>query len=198
MSYGKVKCECGKDAVWLYLPATSFKRQLFYCDDCVPKGCSCNSYPIDGDYENQNPDNWKVDEETPCVEYDYSEKGYSFAKIIIAGGREFSDYELLALEAKTFIEEIDTDIVEIVSGKARGADSLGEKWAKEQGHTIKEFPADWEKHGRSAGYLRNSEMANYATHCLCFWDGKSKGTKHMIDLATKKGLMVKIVFYDES
>jgi hypothetical protein len=74
-----------------------------------------------------------------------------------------------------------TDI-EVVSGCARGADQLGERWADERGYPVKRFPADWHKHGKRAGYLRNEEMAGYATHLVAFWDGRSRGTKHMIDL----------------
>lgn len=117
-------------------------------------------------------------------------------RLIIAGGREFNDYELLKEKLGHLLIN-NTDDVEIVSGKARGADSLGEKYAKEKGYLIKEFPADWNKHGKAAGYLRNKEMAEYATHCVCFWDGESKGTKHMIDLANKMGLELRIIKYNK-
>lgn len=112
-------------------------------------------------------------------------------KVIIAGGRDFKDFELLVHS----IWDLDL-VTEVVSGKARGADSLGEQWAKENNIPISAHPADWDTHGKSAGYIRNSEMADYADALLAFWDGKSKGTKHMIDLATKKGLEVKVVKYN--
>lgn len=105
-------------------------------------------------------------------------------KLIVAGGRDFNDYDLLKSKLDKLLSN--KTHVEIVSGKARGADSLGEKYAKEKGYKIKEFPADWGKYGRAAGYIRNKEMAEYADGCLCFWDGKSKGTKHMIDLVEEK------------
>jgi hypothetical protein len=113
-------------------------------------------------------------------------------KVIIAGGRDFSDYEKL----KTFCEEIlsDKTDIEIVSGKAKGADSLGEEYAKEKNYPVKEFPADW-KLGRGAGYIRNTQMANYANVLICFWDGKSKGTKNMIDAARNKSLQVYVCCY---
>ncbi len=60
---------------------------------------------------------------------------------------------------------------------------------------IIEFPADWEKFGKKAGYIRNEEMAKYSDSCIVFWDGKSKGTKHMIELAKKYNLNLKIVKY---
>jgi len=115
-------------------------------------------------------------------------------RLIVAGGREFNDYELLKEKLDNLLIN-NTDDVEIVSGKARGADSLGEKYAKEKGYPVKEFPAKWNEYGKRAGYLRNEEMALYATHCVCFWDGKSKGTKHMIDLAKKSNLNLRVVSY---
>ena len=86
-----------------------------------------------------------------------------------------------------------TDI-EIVSGTAKGADQLGEKYAKEKGYPVKQFPADWSK-GKSAGYVRNEEMAKYADALIAFWNGLSKGTGHMIDLAKKYKLKIRICNY---
>ena len=106
-------------------------------------------------------------------------------KLIIAGSREFTDYELLTemLAAK----DLNADTVtEVVSGCARGADRLGEKWAGAQGIPIARFPANWDSYGKRAGYVRNSEMAEYADACIVFWNGSSKGTKHMIDIAKRK------------
>jgi len=113
-------------------------------------------------------------------------------KVIIAGGRDFSDYEKL----KSFCDEnlSDKTDIEIVSGKAKGADSLGEQYAKENNYPVKEFPADW-KLGRGAGYIRNTQMANYADILICFFDGKSKGTKNMIDTARNKSLPVFVCRY---
>ena len=90
--------------------------------------------------------------------------------------------------------KIQTEI-EIVSGTANGADKLGEKFAKENGYPIKQFPADWDKNGKGAGYIRNAQMAEYADALIVFWDGKSKGTKHMIDLAKRANLKLKISYY---
>jgi len=85
-----------------------------------------------------------------------------------------------------------TEEIEIVSGTARGADEMGERFAKEKGYALKQFPADWDTFGKSAGYRRNSQMADYADACVVFWDGKSRGTKHMIDLAEKTGLLLRV------
>ena len=115
-------------------------------------------------------------------------------KVIIAGTRNFNDYNLLKKKLDKILSNITDDIV-IVSGKARGADTLGEKYAKEKGYQIAEFPADWEKFGRSAGYKRNVQMAEYADACVCFWDGRSPGTKHMIDIANQHKLQIRVVKY---
>lgn len=132
-------------------------------------------------------------------------------KIIIAGGRDFNDMELLERSChesfSTLSEEglltndvrIDIPNMEIVCGKARGADTLGEEFAKRYGIKIKYFPANWSAYGKSAGYIRNKEMAKYAKEdngvLIAFWDKKSKGTKHMIDLANSSGLKVFVYNY---
>jgi len=114
-------------------------------------------------------------------------------KIIIAGSRDFNDYDLLKKKCDRFFGE--KLYYEIVSGTAKGADLLGERYAKEKYYPITKFPADWDKYGKSAGYIRNKQMADYADGLIAFWDGKSKGTKLMIDLAEKKGIEVRIVKY---
>ena len=112
-------------------------------------------------------------------------------KVIIAGGRTFDNYAMLCESCDRTLS-LQSEI-EIVSGTANGADKLGERYAIERGFTVKQFPADWDKHGKSAGYKRNEEMAQYADALIAFWDGKSKGTKHMIDLANLYKLKVKVV-----
>lgn len=103
-------------------------------------------------------------------------------KLIIAGSRDFDNYDLLADKLDTFLGGGKSEFypLEVVSGGARGADRLGERWADEAGCTVKRFLADWETHGKAAGIMRNIEMAQYADALLAFWDGKSKGTRHMI------------------
>ena len=113
-------------------------------------------------------------------------------KIIIAGSRNFNDYNLLKTSCDSLLTQFTN--IEIVSGTARGADKLGERYAREKGSNIKEFPANWNL-GKSAGYIRNDEMAKYSDMLIAFWDGTSKGTKHMIDLANKRSLKVEIVNY---
>lgn len=139
-------------------------------------------------------------------------------RVIIAGGRDFNNYNLLVeqssniilniagrntekkytVEGFEYIEPVDKNY-EIVCGKARGADTLGEQFGKEYGFKIKYFPANWDLYGKSAGYKRNEQMALYAKEdngvLIAFWDQKSKGTKHMIDLVNKHGLKVFVVNY---
>lgn len=114
-------------------------------------------------------------------------------KVIIAGGRNFNDYEKLCQICDNALSK-QTE-VEIVSGTANGADKLGEKYANDNGYPIKQFPADWDKYGKSAGYKRNAQMAEYADALIAFWDGKSRGTKHMIDLAKRANLKVKVSYF---
>ena len=114
-------------------------------------------------------------------------------KVIIAGSRGFSDFQLLYAKCEEILANVDG--VEIVSGTARGADKLGEHYAGLKGHSVRQFPADWDKHGAKSGMIRNKEMAIYADCLIAFWDGESRGTKHMIDLATERGLSVHIINY---
>ncbi len=115
-------------------------------------------------------------------------------KVIIAGSRIFNDYEILHQKCDYILSKVSE--VEIVSGTAYGADKLGKRYANEKGYRLTQFPADWEKYGKSAGYKRNEEMAKYADSLIAFWDGKSKGTKHMIDLAERYKLKVIVVTYN--
>jgi len=110
-------------------------------------------------------------------------------KLIVAGSREFTDYSTLETE----LSNIKDSITEIVSGTARGADRLGERYANENNITLQRMPAEWDKHGRSAGYKRNEQMAEYADSLIAFWDGQSRGTKHMIDIARRLDLEVIVI-----
>lgn len=129
-------------------------------------------------------------------------------RVIIAGGRDFNDYGLLKRKCDKILENKESVIV--VSGKAKGADSLGEEYAKEKGHKIDSYPADWNdmnepcvvrkrKDGSEynvlAGHNRNQKMADVADALIAFWNEKSSGTKDMIDRANKKGIPVRIVKY---
>lgn len=115
-------------------------------------------------------------------------------KVIIAGSRGFNNYDVLrdSCENILFNFKSDHDII-ILSGGARGADLLGERYAGEKGFRIEKYPAEWDKYGRAAGMRRNREMAEEADAVIAFWDGKSHGTKNMIDIAENMGLMVRTI-----
>lgn len=115
-------------------------------------------------------------------------------KVIIAGCRDFSDYDLLKERCDYYLsKKRQEDTVVILSGAAQGADVLGERYAQENGLAIERHPADWKKNGRAAGPIRNAEMAKVADALIAFWDGKSKGTKSMIDLARRNNVPTRIV-----
>ena len=78
---------------------------------------------------------------------------------------------------------------------ANGADKLGERYAKLRGYKIERYPADWNRYGKSAGFKRNVQMSEVADACVCFWDGSSSGTKHMINIAEQKRLPLRIIKY---
>lgn len=113
-------------------------------------------------------------------------------RVIVAGSRGFNDYERLRDVLDKLLASKLPD-VQVVSGAARGADQLGERYASEKGLGVNRMPADWDTHGRRAGYVRNEQMAEVADALVAFWDGESRGTKHMIDIATAKGMMVRVV-----
>lgn len=116
-------------------------------------------------------------------------------KLIVAGPRYYTDFEFVRRKLDLLLSKTDpvADPIEIVSGKARGIDKLGERYAELKGYPIMPFPADWKQYGKPAGHIRNLQMAMYATHAAVFWDGRSKGSKSMIDKAIEKGLVVRIV-----
>lgn len=115
-------------------------------------------------------------------------------RVIVAGGRDFNNYAGLAASLDYLLKNIN-DEIQIVCGMARGADKLGEQYAKERGYKVLYMPADWDIDGRSAGFKRNIKMAEYADALVAFWDGKSPGTRHMIETAKSKGLDIRVKRY---
>lgn len=120
-------------------------------------------------------------------------------RAIIAGGRDFSNYSLLSGKVFDIIGQY-ADVT-IISGHAKGADELGEIYAKKYNIPVKIFSPDWEEYSRATGPIRNREMAKYASEgdsysiLIAFWDGKSKGTKSMIDLGLKYLKEVHVIKY---
>ena len=109
-------------------------------------------------------------------------------RVIIAGSRGITDRDTVTLAMRNSGWKPTV----VLSGGAKGADALGEWWASTRGIIVHKFPADWDTHGKSAGYIRNVEMADNAHALVALWDGESKGTKHMIDEAYRQGLAVYI------
>ena len=114
-------------------------------------------------------------------------------KVIIAGGRDFDDYTRLCRVMDHVLRN--KSEITIISGGSRGADTLGEKYARERGDNLIIIKANWTKYGKSAGYIRNKEMLSLADGVVCFWDKKSKGTGHMINITNKSGKPLKVVHY---
>ena len=115
-------------------------------------------------------------------------------RIAIVGSRNFNNYDLLK---STLLNKFDvSSIVEIISGGAKGADTLGAKFAKEFSIPLTEFLPDWNLHGKSAGYIRNKDIVNNSDIVVAFWDGVSKGTKHSIDMAIKLNKRCEVIIYE--
>lgn len=123
-------------------------------------------------------------------------------KLIVAGSRYFDDYDFVKSRLDHLLSKSTEEVI-IISGRCdlgivtfvtddgiivRGVDGLGERYAKEKGYKVDAFPADWSKYGLAAGPIRNEQMALHGTHCIVFWNGKSKGSKNMVKCAKKAGL----------
>ena len=119
---------------------------------------------------------------------------FPIKRIVIAGCRNYDNYD----EAKKFLDKCllnlksENEII-ILSGGCRGADKIGERYAKENKLQVELFLPKWDKYGKSAGPIRNKLMAELGDIVICFWDGKSKGTKSMINYAKEynKKLIIK-------
>lgn len=109
-------------------------------------------------------------------------------RTIIAGSRNITSMSII----EKAIDDSGFSISTVISGNARGVDTLGEMWAQEHDIPVQLFPAQWQTLGRSAGYRRNEEMARNADALIACWDGVSKGTKHMIDIAHRYNLKVHV------
>jgi hypothetical protein len=109
-------------------------------------------------------------------------------RVIVAGSRGIDDYGAVARA----MADSGLDVKVVLSGRARGVDRLGERWAQEHGAAIELYPADWARHGRAAGMIRNAQMVGSADALVALWDGSSRGTGHVIRLAREAGLRVHV------
>ena len=114
-------------------------------------------------------------------------------KVIIAGGRDFDNYNLLKEKCNNILSNATN--IEIVEGGAKGADTLGKRYGREKEYLIVTFPANWDEHGKAAGVIRNRQMAEYADCLIAFFDGKSRGTKNIIEEARKRNLKIRVINY---
>jgi hypothetical protein len=110
-------------------------------------------------------------------------------RTIIAGSRGVADFDLL----KETISKIDWKITTVLSGTARGVDQLGEQYARDNKIPLERYPAKWNLYGKAAGFRRNQQMAIHADALIALWDGESRGTKHMIDIAKEHNLKIYVL-----
>lgn len=109
-------------------------------------------------------------------------------KIAIVGSRTFTNYEMMCAFIERSLSDAEFNSIEaVVSDGARGADTLAEQYARENGLELIVFPAEWERYGRKAGPLRNVKIIQECDLCFAFWDGQSRGTEHDIDLCKEMG-----------
>ena len=123
-----------------------------------------------------------------------------FYKVIVAGSRTATSeatYQLLTERLDNLLcHKRETHRIVIVSGTANGADKLGERYAADRNWSLERYPADWDTHGKSAGYKRNVEMAENADALVALWDGKSRGTKHMLDIARDRSIPSRTIYFE--
>lgn len=125
------------------------------------------------------------------------EKRQSF-RVIIAGTRHFNDYKMLSAYCdKVLSNKAQTHEIIVLSGHCYGTDLLGERYARERKYSCEIYAAEWSKFGLSAGHRRNRQMAEVADALIAFWDGESRGTKGMIEIAEGKGLMIRVKLYTQ-
>lgn len=119
-----------------------------------------------------------------------------YSSLIIAGGRDFTDIQSMKESLTELVQKnlIDDSTI-LICGMARGADKTGLAIWREAGLRVHKYHADWYNYGASAGYIRNKQMGNVAEALVAFWDGKSRGTKHMIDYMNQLGKPVHIFKY---
>lgn len=126
-------------------------------------------------------------------------------RVIIAGGRDFArnnwdkeDWDLLySTMDKLLQNKRRSHRVVVLCGMAKGRDMAGRTYALQRRFHVRYYPADWDKHGKKAGMIRNELMAQNADALVAFWDGKSHGTKNMIETAQRYGLAIRVIRYSK-
>ena len=100
-------------------------------------------------------------------------------RVIVAGSRFFDNYEFISRSLGLLLK--DKGVTQLICGMAKGVDLCGKRYAEEKGLIVCEFPADWAKYGKSAGAIRNKQMADHGSLLILFWNGKSAGSKNMLE-----------------
>ena len=117
---------------------------------------------------------------------------YNIKKTVaVVGGRDFTDYERMA----KILNTVKYKVSSFVSGGAKGADQLAERYATINRLDIKIFKPDWDTYGKKAGFLRNQHIVKEADVVIAFWNGISKGTRHTIELAKENNKQLKVYNY---
>ena len=116
-------------------------------------------------------------------------------RICVAGGRDFHNYKVLTAVLMQYLSE-SPEKAAIVSGGANGADALGERYAREHRMELHIYPAEWQTYGKRAGSIRNAAMAHIADELVAFWNGRSHGTRNMIEQMTRLGKPVAVFDYE--
>lgn len=115
-------------------------------------------------------------------------------RIIVCGSRSFADYPFFKKKMDQLTAKLNRRKLVVVSGGARGTDRLAEQWCFERMAAMQIFLPDYDQYGKDAPLMRNKEMiSSGASYCIAFWNGSSPGTKHTIELASKKGIKVRII-----
>ena len=112
-------------------------------------------------------------------------------KVAIIGSRTFTDYDFFKMKCDSILRNLES--FAIISGSARGTDTLTERYAAERNIPFQAYKANWDQDGRSAGMVRNITMLNECTHVIAFWDGNSSGTAHMISNAQNQHKIIRII-----
>jgi hypothetical protein len=127
-------------------------------------------------------------------------------KLLVCGSRTIRDTTYIKGPTQWAKNQIDAywyynlacyDELIMIEGAAKGIDTIAKEYAQENDWKIEEYPAEWDKYGKSAGYIRNELMVKAADEVLILWDGESKGTKHDIDLCEKYNKPYVVLIYND-
>ena len=110
-------------------------------------------------------------------------------RVAIVGSRDYPDLSTVRTYINTLLRPDDV----VISGGARGVDSAAVQYAQERGLAVEVYPADWDRHGKTAGFIRNQTIVDNADYVVAFWDGRSRGTMDTVNKAQAKGLPYEVV-----